>query len=80
MESNEELRELLKEISIDKSDPTAVDDICREFKKFGIEVPKCTRGIGQFIPVANYQSSNEVSLLKGRLERLKIEYIRARWG
>ncbi len=81
VETNEELKELLKDISVEKSDPSAIDEICKEFQKFGVELPKITRGHGQFIPLTNQNMNhfNEISLIKNKFEKLKIEYTRAKW-
>ena len=76
--SNHELKEILSnEISVDQSDPQAIADICNEFIKFGIEVP---RGYGQIIPITRSTGSNVVlNHLQDKFTALKLEYKRSKW-
>ena len=74
IETNEELKQLLNEVSISEADPNAVEEICKEFRKFSIELPKCSRGSGQLIPI-----SEQTAKYRMEFEKLKIEYTRAKW-
>lgn len=70
IETNTELKELLNEITIKSLDSQAVSDICKEFIANGIELPKWSRGFGQTIPISSTAQM---------FDKLKIEYIRAKW-
>ena len=76
--SNEELKEILaNEISIDKVDPTAINDICKEFLKFGIEVPS---GYSQSV-IPRDINGNHLLLaqLKDKFYKLQLECKRIKW-
>lgn len=69
IETNQELRDLMNEISIESAELSAITEICNEFLANGIELPKWSRGFNQTIPL----------LSSSHFEKLKIEYIRAKW-
>lgn len=73
IETNEELKELLNEIIIEKSDPSAIEDICKEFLEFGMELPEFTRGFGQLIPI----NKSDTNPIREKFDKLKILYMRA---
>lgn len=89
VETNEELREIFKEMDIrtDLSPSYVIKEVCDEFITHGIELPNWTRGINQVIPIKNnnvitgsdFNFPVELLLLKTKFEKLKIEYIRAKW-
>ena len=76
--SNEELKEILaNEISIDKVDPNAINDICKEFVKFGIEVPG---GYSQsVIPLDVNENLSVLAQLKDKFYKLQLECKRINW-
>ena len=91
IETNEELREIIKEIKIgnggeSSSSHSVIKEICDEFILNGIELPKWSRGINQVIPL-NYSVASgptdyfetELLEIKIQFEKLKIQYIRAKW-
>ena len=81
IESIEELKALLKEIKVEKADREgAISEVCGAFLANGIELPKWTRGHGQFIPL-KINNSSEKTVLDGlmeKFERLKIEFTGAK--
>ena len=74
--SNQELKEILSnEITVDKIDPEAINDISKEFCKFGIEVP------GQVVIPLTRSSGDDSVLteLKEKFIKLQLEYKRIKW-
>lgn len=80
IESNAEMKELMRDIEISSIDTEAVSEFCQEFGKHSISLPYWTRGFNEIIPlVKSNPVSNSVDALSDQFEKLKLRYRRARW-